>query len=154
MPTYANLMTATDDQGERRSFLATEENFRILKRLETNNLIIPLVGNFAGETAIRSVGRFLTDRGATVSAFYTSNVEQYLFQGDDEWKRFYRNAAALPVDSHSTFIRSVSRRWYPGGHYPGRATTLLSPIADLVTAFNQQRIESYSDVVALSRESR
>jgi hypothetical protein len=27
MPTYSDLMTATDQAGEKRSFLATEENF-------------------------------------------------------------------------------------------------------------------------------
>jgi hypothetical protein len=42
-----------------------------------------------------------------VTAFYLSNVEQYLFRGFDDAERFYRNVGALPIDSTSTFIRSV-----------------------------------------------
>jgi hypothetical protein len=149
MPTYADLMEATDSEGRRRGYLASEESFRVLKRLQSDNLIIPLVGDFAGPTAIRSVARYLTERGATVTAFYTSNVEQYLFQSDD-WHRFYANAATLPVDSRSTFIRSVSRRWFAGTS-PGRATTLLSPVVHLIRSYRQGDIESYADVIARSR---
>src|SRR6185503_19098095 len=77
-PTYADLMMATDDQGKSRSYLATEEAFKFVKDLETRNLIIPVVGNFAGPKALRAVGAYLKQQGATVSAFYVSNVEQYL----------------------------------------------------------------------------
>jgi len=151
MPSYTELMTATDDQGEQRSYLASEENFRILKRLETDNAVIPLVGDFAGDKAIRSVGRYLSEHGSTVTAYYTSNVEQYLFQQGDNWKKFLSNVATLPVDGRSTFIRSVSNGWY-GTSSPGRrATTLLCPIADLVKAFAEDRIYSYSDVIGLSK---
>src|SRR5207244_11045919 len=45
--TYADLMTATDAQGVFRSYLATEENFEFMKSLETNNMLVPVVGNFA-----------------------------------------------------------------------------------------------------------
>jgi len=50
------------------------------------------------------VGSYLKDRGATVSAFYLSNVEQYLRQ-DGKWSAFCRNSAALPLDETSVFIR-------------------------------------------------
>ncbi len=73
-------MTETDGRGEQRSYLASEENFRTLKQLERNNAIVPVVGNFAGPKALRAVGRYLNEHHATVSAFYTSNVEMYLFQ--------------------------------------------------------------------------
>ena len=44
-----------------------------------------------------------------MSAFYVSNVEQYLMQ-DDTWPRFCANVAALPLDETSTFIRSIRDR--------------------------------------------
>ena len=59
LPTYEELMTDTDEQGQQRSYLATEENFATLQQLEKNNLIVPLVGDFAGPKAIRSVGGYL-----------------------------------------------------------------------------------------------
>src|SRR5262249_39367481 len=103
--TYADLMIATDAQGVFRSYLASEENFNVLKSLEMKNMIIPLVGNFGGSKAIRSVGSYLKERDGTVIAFYLSNVEQYLRQ-DGIWDDFCRNVASLPLDKSSTFIRS------------------------------------------------
>ena len=55
--TYQMLMTTSDGNGQARSYLATEENFGVLKDLETRNLVVPLVGDFAGPKAIRSVGK-------------------------------------------------------------------------------------------------
>lgn len=104
--TYADLMIATDADGVSRSYLANEENFKVLKTLETNNLIVPVVGNFAGPKAIRAVGTYLKDKEGVVSAFYLSNVEMYLEQ-DGIWDKFCRNVATLPLDSTSTFIRST-----------------------------------------------
>src|SRR5215470_5444133 len=88
--TYADLMTATDAQGILRSYLANEENFNVLKSLEMKNLIVPVVGNFAGPKAIRAVGKYIKEKDAVVSAFYLSNVEQYLRQ-DGIWDDFCRN---------------------------------------------------------------
>jgi hypothetical protein len=103
---YADLMEATDGAGIARSFLASEENYKVLRDLEEKNLIVPLVGNFAGPKALRAVGRYLKERGAVVTAFYLSNVEQYLNQ-DGIWQNFCANVAAMPLDSSSTFIRTA-----------------------------------------------
>ncbi len=113
-PSYADLMVATDAAGMARSFLATDESFQFMKTLETKNLRVPVVGNFAGPKAIRAVGDYVRTKGATVSAFYLSNVEQYLYQ-DRIWGNFCRNVATLPLDASSTFIRSVRG----GGGGPG-----------------------------------
>jgi hypothetical protein len=152
-PTYAALMAETDGRGGHRSYLATEQQFRILKEMEKDNAIIPITGDFAGPKALRSIGRYLKSRDATVTAFYTSNVEQYLFQQTDAWRRFLENVAALPVDARSTFIRSVSTRGFmaQGGGTRLRAQTRLSSIADLLQAYDRGAINTYSDVVAFSR---
>jgi len=105
-PTYGDLMVATDEAGLNRSFLANDENFQFMKSLEGKNLLVPVVGNFAGPKAIRAVGEYIRTKGATVSAFYLSNVEQYLYQ-DRIWGNFCRNVATLPLLPSSTFIRSV-----------------------------------------------
>ena len=112
-PAYAALMTETDGAGEHHGYLATEENFRILRELERNNVVIPLVGDFAGPKAVRSVGRYLKEHGATVTVFYTSNVEQYL-RPSSTWSNFCSNVATLPLDQTSTFIRTVTGRQFGG----------------------------------------
>jgi hypothetical protein len=157
MPNYAELMTATDARGEKRSYLATEDNYRYLREMETKNLIVPLTGDFGGSKAIRSVGKYLKDHSATVTAFYLSNVEQYLFQGNGNqnggWTNFYDNVAALPLDITSTFIRSAggSGRGGFGGGGGMRAPNLLASMQETVEAVKAGRIRSYSDVLALSR---
>jgi hypothetical protein len=108
-PRYDELMTATDAAGTSRSYLASEAGFTVMKDLESRNLVVPVVGDFGGPKAIRSIAAYLKDHDATVSAFYLSNVEQYLYQ-DRKWGAFCRNVATLPLDRLSTFIRSEMGR--------------------------------------------
>jgi hypothetical protein len=126
-PTYAELMTATDEAGVNRSYLATEVGFAFLKDLETRNLVVPVVGDFGGPTAIRRIGSYLKAHGATVSAFYLSNVEQYLDQ-DGKRQAFCRSVATLPLDNSSTFIRSSSRGARGFGGYGGGFVSSLGEI--------------------------
>ncbi len=155
MPNYTELMTATDLRGEKRSYLATEDNYRFLRELEMKNLIVPLTGDFGGTRAIRAVGQYLKDHNATVTAFYLSNVEQYLFQGNGNqnggWTNFYDNVANLPLDASSTFIRSAGGgvRGFGGGGM--RAPNVIASMQDTVAAVKAGKIQSYVDVFSLSK---
>lgn len=122
---YAQLQTQTNGEGVNLAFLATEERYRWLRNFEQRNLVVPVVADFAGEKALHAVGDFLTRRGDVVSAFYTSNVEQYLFASGVDG-RFYQNVGALPIDSTSMFIRSL-----PGGATPG-LDRLLNSLKDVM----------------------
>jgi hypothetical protein len=121
-PTYWDLMLLTDEAQVNWSYLANDANFEFIKGLEEQNLIVPIVGNFGGPKAIRAVGAYLKDRHAMVAAFYLSNVEQYLY-GDGLWDAFCANAATLPLDDSSTFIRSVRSGQF--GYGPGGLTSVL-----------------------------
>ena len=114
MSTYASLMTTTDAAGQSRSYLASEALFGVMKDLETRNLVVPVVGDFAGPKAIRAVGKYLKEQSATVTAFYLSNVEQYLSQSG-VWQSFCNNIASLPLTEDSTFIYSQQNRGGGGG---------------------------------------
>jgi len=102
-PTYRELMQADDGTGLNRGYLANEENFAVLKNLESRNLLVPVVGNFGGPKAIRAISMYLKVHGGMVSAFYVSNVEQYLIQ-DGSWMTFCMNVATLPLEEASTYI--------------------------------------------------
>jgi hypothetical protein len=146
-PTYQDLVQQTDWEGEAHSYLATESHFRFVKGMQEKNLIVPVVGNFAGPKALRAVGSWVRRHDGTVVAFYVSNVEQYLFQ-DGLWERFARNVATLPLDPDSVFIRSVSSRFGHRGPYqgPDGRATALDPIPALIADFQAGRIRSYYDV--------
>jgi len=157
MPNYADLMTATDQQGNlvpgvNRSFLGSEENYKVIRDMEKKNLIVPLVDNFAGSKAIRSVGKYLKDHDAVVSAFYLSNVEQYLFMDGIE-DRFYNNVKTLPLDASSTFLRSGRPNGQSGGGFGGPGgglVSMLSSIEDVLKAFDAGRLRNWNDVINLS----
>ncbi len=153
MPTYAELMVLTDGVGGHRSYIASEANFRALREMELNNAIVPLAGNFAGDKAIKTVAKYLKDRNATVTAFYLSNVEQYLWNGSDDGRKFFGNVGALPLDSTSTFIRSIFNAGGFGGGGGGaiRGASVLGSMMDQLKAFTEGKINSYFDIIQLSR---
>ena len=151
-PSYEQLMTATDKEGHNWSYLASESNYRTLREMEMKNLIVPLIGDFSGEKVIRAVAQYLTDHDARVSVFYLSNVEQYLFQEPGQWRRFWENVSTLPLDSSSTFIRSVNAGSYGRiGGYGMRFQSLLAPMAETVRAFGQGHLRYYNDVIRMSK---
>jgi hypothetical protein len=145
-PTYGELLAEDDGYTHNWNFLATEDQYLKVRQLQKDNLIVPLVGDFAGAKAIRSVAEYLRQHNAVLTVFYTSNVEQYLFQDDENWKRFYSNVASLPVDSSSMFIRYVLNSW----RFKRRARSLMSPISSVVRAYDRGRVRSYYDVIDMS----
>jgi len=154
MPTYVELMESTDGQGHNWSFLATEENFRKVQDLQRKNLIIPLVGDFAGPKTIRSIGRYLAQHDAVVSVFYTSNVEMYLFQQGNDSIRFYENVSTLPLNSNSSFIRFAAgwgRRFGSGPNIFSRRSQMWSPIRDVIDSALSGKLEDYSGVLSMSK---
>ena len=122
-PSYAELMAATDGRGQNWSYLADEEAFGRIRNMQLSNLIVPLVGNFAGKKTIRAVGQFLKMRNLTVSTFYISNVEQYL--NGAQKVAFRSNVATLPITRSSRLVRFT----------PPEATT-MSPLSLFVLESN------------------
>jgi hypothetical protein len=155
MPSYAQLQIEVDSDHVQRGYLATESNFRTLRQYQQDNLIIPLVGDFAGPKAIRSVGDYLKTNQVNVTAFYLSNVEQYLFNQNDDWKKFFNNVATLPADSTSTFIRSsFNSMSAPSAQFFAsmmRSQQLRAPIVEQLRLFREGRILSYYDILNTSK---
>lgn len=101
-PSYRDLMVARDSTGVQRSFLATEDAFRFNKDLHTRNLIVPVVGDFAGPRALRRIGDHARQHRAVIEAFYASNVGAYLSRA--QTRDFCANLAALPAAPRAAFI--------------------------------------------------
>jgi hypothetical protein len=153
---YAQAMASTDLTGQHQSYLVSEANFKFVQDLERRNLVVPLVGDFAGDKTITGIGGYLKANDATVTVFYVSNVERYLWDQGDHGKQFYSNIAALPVDQSSTFVRSVtsdiSRRLgvpLPNGTANWRS--FLSPMSDSLKAFGEGRIHNYRELFEIVR---
>jgi hypothetical protein len=147
-PTFEEMLLETDRHGQQQNYLSSEERFQWLKKFEAENRLIPIVGDFAGSHALRTVAAFLKSNGLHVGVFYTSNVEFYLF-GRLEWERYVANVKSLPVADDSIFIRS----YFPNGrphplNVPGhRSTSLTSSMTRFIQDYDSRRLESYWDVV-------
>jgi hypothetical protein len=144
VPSFAEMYSQTAPDGRSRSFLGSEANFATLKSYESRNLIVPIVGDFAGDKALKSLGDYLRRRGIKVGTFYASNVEEYLFH-DDAWKRFFRNLESLPLDDHATIIRTYFTHGIEG------MRELVDPMRPMLSAFDRGDIKSYEDVIERSR---
>jgi hypothetical protein len=149
--TFGSLMSEDDGAGVNRGWLGSEAAFRYLKDFETRNLLVPVVGNFGGSKALRSVASYLKANDVHVSEFYTSNVEQYLFQNRIDGE-FYDNVAALPTDSSSIFIRSFPAS-IPGAPRPrvrgSRLAQTTSSIGAILKSYREGTLTSYFDLAAL-----
>ena len=121
MPTNRDLYLATDLDGVQGSYLASEDRWRRVRDLQRRHRVIPVTGDLAGPKALRAIGQYLTETRRTVSVFYVSNVEQYLFR-NDVFPAFVANTRTLPTGPNSLLVRSLvgGGRWSGGsGSSPG-----------------------------------
>jgi len=105
-PSYRRLMTMPDLTAQRRSFLADDDGFDLVKEMQRQNRIVPVVGDFAGPDALRRIGDYVRQHDDVVRAFYGSNVGVYLT--NQQTRAFCGNLAALPAARDASFIESDS----------------------------------------------
>ena len=148
-PIFESLLLQTDRNGKLQNYLADEETFQWMKQFEAENRLIPIVGDFSGPHAFKTVGAFLAKNGLKVSTFYTSNVEYYLF-GQSSWTSFIQNVRALPFLDKAVFIRAYFNGAGPShpqavsGH---RSTSLVQDVGTFLADEKAGRIRQYWDVV-------
>jgi hypothetical protein len=146
-PDLRDLIAQTDQYGKPGNFLTSTEDYDFVRGLHRKNLIIPVVGDFSGKKALAAVGDYLRKNGLTVTVFYTSNVEQYLFE-NGAFKSFADNVKKLPINDRSLFIRSVSGRYGHPAQLPGhRLTTLMQKMTVFVKDFDEGIYQGYRDLV-------
>jgi len=139
-PTLGELLTMSDSGGQYHSPFNSSDDYRYLRRLHIENRIIPVTGDFAGTRALRSIARYLRDHAMIVSAFYVSNVEQYLLEDMRTWNAWIGNVRMLPVESGSVFIRWTHVRGW------GNHQTRLQLINMFLANCEAGRYASYDDL--------
>ncbi len=148
-PTYRDLLLERDLSGNRENYFNSEDDFQFIKKMEDEDLIIPVVGDLSGPTALKAIGQYLKETNEKVSAFYVSNVEFYLLR-QGTFDKFVENVKTLPIDNRSLIIRSYFNYYAPPhpqaepNHF---STQLLQKIEDLLKQCASGECESYNDVV-------
>lgn len=147
-PTLRELILEKDRAGALASYLSTEDRWRTMREMTRNNRVLLVTGDLAGERALRAIGDYVRERGLKVSALYTSNVEQYLFQFG-VFESFARNTLTLPFDSNAVIIRSYFARGRP--HFaavPGHMSIqLVQPASNFVARMNNGGYGSYFELI-------
>ena len=152
-PDYRDLLLEKDLTGKQCNYLVNEADFQYVKALEDKDLIIPVVGDLAGKSALANIGKYIAERGEKVSAFYTSNVEFYLMRGyGSSFDQFADNVRHLPRNEHSVFIRSYfngsmgyDHPQTVNGYY---STQLLQTLDSFVKEFGSGGYQSYQDLIS------
>jgi hypothetical protein len=147
-PSWRRLLVETDLDGRQRGYLSDESRFRWLKEFQRRNRIIPVVGDLAGSHALAAIGHEIENRGLGMTAFYVSNVEQYLMQGP-EFERFAATVSDLPRARDGVLIRSYFARRTPiPQRVPGHLSTqLLERLDDFVETWSEGGYFTYLDLV-------
>jgi hypothetical protein len=147
-PTLRRLVLERDLEGRQVGYLADEADYRYLAGFQEENRVVPVVGNLAGDRALAGIARELRQRGLTVSVFYVSNVEFYLFR-DRIFPDYMANLSALPSGDGSVLVRSFfNRSRIVPETVPGYISTqLVQPIPALVADWEEGRVRSYYDLV-------
>jgi hypothetical protein len=124
-PSYRQLLIASDEAGSPSHFLSRREDYEHVRELARSRRLVPVVGDFAGDHALRAVGEFARGRGETISAFYLSNVEFYLMRSGS-FHTFAENVRSLPLADESLLIRAYFSYGYPHPEaLPGHRSTLV-----------------------------
>lgn len=148
-PTYRDLLLERDLAGQQQNYFNSEEDFQFLKKLEDQDLIVPVVGDLSGTQALKAIGQYIAESKEKVSAFYVSNIEFYL-QRQGTFDKFVENLKLLPLDERSVIIRSYFNYYAPPhpqaepNHF---STQLLQRIDDLIKQCAGGECDSYNDIV-------
>lgn len=142
-PSFGGLMVATDRAGRQIGYLADENAFQFVRRMQLADRIIPVSGNVAGERAMKALTQYAVDRHLNVSAFYLSNVEQYLMGRDGGFDSYAHNVSMLPHDSTSVIIRS-----YFGGRFGANQHPLYVPAPGNLSTSLVERMDSFNRAYA------
>jgi hypothetical protein len=142
-PTFRQLLLEVDAAGRQRNYLASEEAFQFVKSLEARDMVIPVVGNLSGESAMVSIGRWLREHDERLSVFYTSNVEFYLFR-EGSFGRFIDNLSRMPHGERALIVRSV---FGGGGGFGGGSVSQTQGLPELLDGFSRGKYRQYWELV-------
>jgi len=147
-PSLKELTLQTDLNGKTGNFLAGADDYNFVRDMQKKNLIIPIVGDFSGTKALSAIGDYLRKNGLTVTTFYTSNVEQYLFDSA-VFDGFAKNIKKLPINDKSMFIRAVfhMRYTHPARIQDHMSVTLLQRMKVFLKDFDEGLYPSYRELI-------
>ena len=151
-PTWREFLLSQDPQGNYASYVGNPQYYQCIRRMQQENRILPVVGDFAGHRALSGISTYVRDHGAVVSLFYISNVEYYLLpdqQLDDLYEEFLDNLRELPRLPQSLLIRTWNNREvkHPHGLGGHLFTTVEQPLGLFLQRVEENRYVTHQDIL-------
>ncbi len=150
-PTLRQLILELDLEGNEASYLASEAAWRVVRDLQIRNRIIPVVGDLAGSFALHAIGQDAAARGEVVSAFYVSNVENYLWRSGT-FPQFAVTTAHLPRSPRSVMIRSFFGGGFGQAHPLNRPPYYSTQLVQTLDDFSRRQALGWSSYWELITE--
>jgi hypothetical protein len=147
-PTLAQLIRTTDRDGRPAHFLAREDLYQAARRVQLEDRVIPLVGDFAGPEVLPRLGDWLRARDLPVSLLYISDVEFFLLRSG-RFPAYVANLARLPWADGALLVRTSTREIdHPARVAGDHATTIARPVAPFLERARAGRIPNPDDLFA------
>jgi len=150
-PTYRDFLLATDQNGRNWNFLNDDWQFQRLKTMQTNNLIIPIVGDLTGEQSLSTIAEFAKKRRKSITTIYISNAEQFIFE-EKLFDQYMNNIKNLPKNSSSLLIRTVANKkgqLHPEFKKGQILTTVMQKAESFIQLYEEGRYNTYWDIATL-----
>jgi hypothetical protein len=145
-PTFGQLIRTTDRDGRPAHLLATEETYRSVRDAQLGDRILPLVADFAGDTALPRLSEWLRRRRLAVSVVYVSDVEFFLLRAG-RFDAYVANLDRLPRAEGALIVRSSTREIDHPDRVPGdSSTTIVRPLAPFLDDARAGLIQSADDL--------
>ena len=148
-PTLARMIATPDRDGKAAHWLASDATFEAVRSRQIGDRVVPLVGDFAGPTALRSVGDWLKRRGFLIDVFYVSDVEFFLLRGG-EFEAYLANLGHLPWSEQAVLVRTSTREVrHPDRVAGDSSTTTLVEVATFLDLARAGKIRTADDLFRL-----
>ena len=145
-PTLARLVRTTDRDGRPAHLLAREEFYQRVRALELGDRVLPVVGDFAGPSALPRLGGWLRRHGLAVGTLYLSDVEFFLLRAG-RLRACVENLARLPWAEGALLVRTSTREIDHPDRVPGdSSTTIVRPVAPFLEAAGAGRVRRVEDL--------
>jgi SAM-dependent methyltransferase len=145
-PNFARLILSKDRLDRPAHFLAREPWYQTIRAAQIGDRVLPLVGDFAGPTALPALADWLRHRRLAVSVFYISDVEFFLLRSG-RFADYVANLRKLPWLEGAFLIRTSTREIPHPERSPGdSSTTILRPVAKFLEDVEAGRIKTVDDL--------
>jgi hypothetical protein len=150
LPNLKEILAQRDLNNKQGNFLAVTDDYNFVRDMHKRNMIIPIVGDFAGKKALAQIAAYLRKNKYTLTVFYLSNVEIVLLEwnGSDMFADFVENVKKMPFHDKSLLIRSTFAYYGHPTTLPGYALcTMLQSLPVFLRDFDQGKYPTYRNLI-------